>query len=346
MLRKPLFWIVPVLMLLWMPPQATHAQDFFGDGWQAQYFDNANLSGTPVLSEPLTRLDLNFGDGSPGEAVPSDNFSAIFTTNETFQAGTNYEFVAEVDEGVRVIVGGATLIDQFNSGPGTYSAVARPSGTQEVRVEYREGGGNASIRFFWRVVAAAELVLPPGALAATVVEASVLVVRDGPGISAGRVTTIRRGETYAAIGRDPEARWFLLDLGTRQGWAFGFYLFIDGNEFNVPVVSAFDLGGIEPTDVVVRSVSGIRLRAEPNIESAQIGRINWGDVMVVTGRSEFGSWYQVVFKDTPGWIFAPLTEPVQGDINSVPVLPGTGRGAQAANPDYDITGAGTIDETS
>ncbi|MEL6269428.1 MAG: SH3 domain-containing protein [Chloroflexota bacterium] len=344
MLRKHLCWMIPALILLWMPQQATHAQDFFGDGWTAQYYDNANLTGSPVLTQNITRLDLNFGEGSPGEGVPADNFSAVFTTNETFQAGTRYEFVAEVDEGVRVIVGGATLIDQFGGG-GTFSAVATPSGTQEVRVEYREGGGSASIRFFWRIAVDVAPVLPPGALPATVIRASVLVVRDAPFLGAGRITTIRRGETYAVIGRDPDARWFFLDLGDVQGWAFGYYLFIDGNEFNPPVLSPFNLGGIDSTDVVVRAISGLKLRAEPNVNSPQIGRVIWGDIMPVTGRSEFGSWYQVVYKDTPGWVFAPFTEPVQGNIDEVPVLPGTGRAVQAGDPTYDITGEGEIDET-
>ncbi len=320
----------------------THAQDFFGNGWTAQYFDNTTLSGTPVLTRQETRIALQFGTGSPGVEVPADRFSAVFTTTENFQQSTDYEFVARADDGVRVIVGGAVVIDQFNGPPGTYSGRIRISGSQEIRVEYKEEVDNAFIEVFWRIAPPpTPPPIPPGAVAATVVRASVLIVRDGPSLGANRVGTIRRGEVYVVVGRDPDARWFLLDLGDRQAWAWGFYLFIDGNEFKPPVVGPFAVSdGITDVPLVVRSISGLKLRAEPNTQSAQIGRIEWGATMPVVGRSERGSWYLVIWKGTEGWVFSPFTEPVQGSLNDVPFVPGSGdliRIGPAAEPSYDIS---------
>jgi uncharacterized protein YraI len=338
MLRKHLFCFTAALILLALPQHITQAQDFYGDGWNAQYFDNENLAGSPIATQPLVRLDLQFGDGSPAEGVPADNFSAVYTTNEFFSANTFYEFVIEADEGVRLTVGGATLIDQFRSGGGTFTATIQGGGTREIRVEYREGSGNAFIRVFWRISnAPPPPVFPAGALPAVVVGTTSLVVRDAPFIGAGRITSIKRGETYAVIGRDPSARWFLLQLPDRQGWAFGYYLFIDGNEFNAPVFSPFNFAGVVTSDIVVRAIDGIRLREGPNVGTPQIGRITPGDIMTVTGRSEYGSWYQVVYKDTSGWVFSPLTEFVQGEYDSVPVIRGAGRNVPpTADPDYDI----------
>lgn len=343
MLNRRLF--VVLIGAAWLAGGLTttsHAQDFFGDdNWNAQYFDNPTLSGSPILTRNETRLDLRFGDQSPSPEVPNDRFSAIFTTTETFQADTTYEFVANVDDGVRVIVGGITVIDQFNSPPGTYTGQLRIQGQQEIRVEYREDSGNAAIEFFWRIAPPPPPPpVPPGAVTGTVIRATSLVVREAPYLSAPRIRSIRRGETYVVIGRDPDARWFLLDLGDVQGWAWGYYLFIDGNEFTPPVAGPFTLAGVSETGVVVQAVAGLKLRAEPNVTSAQIGRITWGALLPVTGRSERGSWYQVVWLDTQGWVFAPYTEPVEGDIESVPFVPGSGALIQigpAADPDYDIT---------
>ena len=75
-------------------------------------------------------------------------------------------------------------------------------------------------------------------------------------------------------------RWFLLNLGDRQGWAWGYYLFVDGNEFNPMVENPFITEG-EPADntqFVVQSTSGLKLRAAPDIQSAQIGRVTWAAI--------------------------------------------------------------------
>jgi uncharacterized protein YraI len=165
-------------------------------------------------------------------------------------------------------------------------------------------------------------------------------VRDAPYLSGTRLGTIQRGETYVVLGRDPDARWFLLDLGEIEGWAWGYYLFIDGNEFDPPVTGPFTLAGVGDANTIVQATAGLKLRAEPNVTSAQIGRITWGALLPVTGRSERGSWYRVVWKGTEGWIFAPYTDPVEGDIERVPFVPGSGALVQigpAAEPNYDIT---------
>lgn len=345
MRRIILAMVALTLALTGLAVAPVQAQDFFGDGWQAQYYDNPNLTGAPVLTNSIARLQLTFGESSPGTGVPADNFSAVFTTNETFQSETEYEFVAIVDDGVRVTVGGQTIIDQFNSGAGTYTGRLRTVGTQSIRVEYREGSGSASIEFFWRVATQSAREIPPGAITATVINASALVVRDGPSLGSTRIGTIRRGELFEVVGRDANARWFLLNLGDRQGWAWGFYLFVDGNEFNPPVVGQFALTeGLPDVPLTVQATSGIRLRSQPNVQSAQIGRITWGASLPVIGRSERGSWYQVVWKGTTGWVFAPNTRAINGNVNDVPFVPGSGAQVQigaAANPPYDISVPGS-----
>jgi hypothetical protein len=69
--------------------------------WKAEYYDNRKLDGDPVLVRNETKIDHDWGSGSPGSGVPSDNFSARWTRKVTFKDGT-YLFRARVDDGVRL----------------------------------------------------------------------------------------------------------------------------------------------------------------------------------------------------------------------------------------------------
>jgi uncharacterized protein YraI len=164
--------------------------------------------------------------------------------------------------------------------------------------------------------------IPPGALTATVIRASVLLTRSGPFLGAPVVGRILRGQTYAVVGRDADARWFLLQLSGKQGWAWGYYLFVNGNSFNAPVVSPFTTAG-QPaanTGVAIQTQATLRLRAAPNTASEQIGRIPWGTILPVLGRTSDGGWLQVQFYDTIGFVAIPYVRVVEGDVNSVPVV--------------------------
>ena len=155
------------------------------------------------------------------------------------------------------------------------------------------------------------------------IRAAVLNARSAPFLGAPRVDRLLRGQTYAVIGRDADARWFLLQLSNRQAWAWGYYLAINGNEFSVPVVSPFTTQGnpAAQTGVVAQAVAGLKLRAAPTIASEQIGRITWGAILPVLGRSPSGEWWRVVWFGTEGWVYSPYLRIVEGNIDSVPVIP-------------------------
>ena len=50
-----------------------------------------------------------------------------------------------------------------------------------------------------------------------------------------------------------------------------------------------------------------------------LARIGWGDVMAIIGRSGDGRWYQVIYKDTQGWVTVDYMRIVEGSIDAVPV---------------------------
>lgn len=343
-----LFFILLLGVMTFVWVEHTEAQTF-GSNWTGSYFNTPDLSGSPVITKIDPQINFNFGANSPVPGiVNADNFSIRWTGQQVFTAGI-YTFTATAETGIRVIIDGVTIIDKLAStgAPQTISVNAQVAdGTRTIQVDYVALAGNAAVQFFWAPAGATGgtpgatagpptatftpsqtslPAIPAGALRATVIKAAVLNVRDAPSLFANRIGRILRGQTYQVVGRDANARWFLLQLSNTQAWAYGFYLSVDGNEFNAPVVSAGagTLSAIPPGysdyGVLIVTEAGMRLRGEPNTSSPQTGRIPWGSFLPVVGRLGDNSWYQVVWKGTVGWVYAPYVEIRQGDINAVPI---------------------------
>ena len=69
MCKKTCILITLILVLTLINPVL--AQEEHSDPhWQASYWNNTSLSGTPVLQRQETALDHDWGTGSPGSGVP------------------------------------------------------------------------------------------------------------------------------------------------------------------------------------------------------------------------------------------------------------------------------------
>ena len=116
-------------------------------GWQVAYFANANLEGSPVAYDDVPAINFNWGYGSPNPAVPVDYFSARYERLLNLQQGY-YRISALADDGVRIWVDNELLMDEWHGATGTQYVVSRwLAGTHQVRVEYMELVGLASIQF-------------------------------------------------------------------------------------------------------------------------------------------------------------------------------------------------------
>ena len=116
--------------------------------WVASYFNNTDLSGSPVLQQNVSSVNFNWGYGSPGPQVNVDNFSARFQRTQQIATGT-YRVTTSSDDGVRVSIDNVLVIDDWNVQPVTTTSqdVIIMNGNHQITIEYVEYSGLAEIHF-------------------------------------------------------------------------------------------------------------------------------------------------------------------------------------------------------
>ncbi|MDQ0231429.1 beta-N-acetylglucosaminidase/single-stranded DNA-binding protein/SH3-like domain-containing protein [Metabacillus malikii] len=91
------------------------------DSWLAYYYPNQSLSGMPTSAKVISpvgsfkKLYEDHGTKSPGSGIPTDHFSARYTTAKKINAG-EYIVRVKADDGARVYIDGKLVIDQWKNG--------------------------------------------------------------------------------------------------------------------------------------------------------------------------------------------------------------------------------------
>ncbi|MBK8987675.1 MAG: hypothetical protein IPM39_16620 [Chloroflexi bacterium] len=124
----------------------------FPNNWRGSYFNNATLSGAPVLVRNDPNLNFNWGAGSPDPSLPNDRFSVRWERTVDL-ANANYLFYAFSDDGVRVYLNDVLIIDEWRSAANRvfYAVRGVGAGQHRLRVEYFEDVGNAHVGFSWQL---------------------------------------------------------------------------------------------------------------------------------------------------------------------------------------------------
>lgn len=114
--------------------------------WHGQYFSNVSLSGSPALTRDDATLNFNWLEGSPGAGIPVD-FSVRWDSVQNAPVSDNYTIMATSDDGVRVWVDGALVIDAwYDHGPQTFTATRYlNAGGHNVRVDYYDSNLGAMV---------------------------------------------------------------------------------------------------------------------------------------------------------------------------------------------------------
>jgi hypothetical protein len=130
--------------------------------FKGEYYNNAALTGSPVLTRNDTTINFNWGLGAPNLALPADNFSVRWTKNQSFTAGT-YRFSVTADDGIRLYIDNNLIINQWiDQGATTYTAdMTLTAASHAIKVEYYDGTQDAVAMFSY---AAAPATCPTGTI--------------------------------------------------------------------------------------------------------------------------------------------------------------------------------------
>lgn len=146
--------------------------------WQASYFDNMSLDGTPTMTRQDARIDMNWLTAAPDRTLPRDSFSVRWEAEIEFETG-NYRFTASADDGIRIRIGDAIILDAFTNG--NFRTFTRniylDANTYPVIVEYFEDTGMATVFFDWEPIGTVENIV---SLRSLIEDTTDTVVGDTP----------------------------------------------------------------------------------------------------------------------------------------------------------------------
>ncbi|HVF51414.1 MAG TPA: Ig-like domain-containing protein [Pyrinomonadaceae bacterium] len=132
-------------------------------GLRGEYYANADF--TELKLERLdANVDFTWADGaSPAPGLGADNFSVRWTGQVKALHSQGYTFSIVSDEGVRLWVNDQLVIDHWTSHTTTEDSgvIALDAGQKyDIRLEFREGTGNAEVRLMWQSASQEKQVIP------------------------------------------------------------------------------------------------------------------------------------------------------------------------------------------
>jgi len=115
------------------------------------YYNNTDLSGTPVLTRTDSQIRFDWGTATPAPSITPRNFSVRWQGYFNFEAA-EYTFTSVASDGIRVYVDGQLILDRWRDQPAYIYNVRRTlsSGQHLVTVEYYERTGVAAAHLSWQ----------------------------------------------------------------------------------------------------------------------------------------------------------------------------------------------------
>jgi hypothetical protein len=137
-----------------------------GSGLLGQYFTNVSLTGSPALTRTET-VSFDWGTSSPGTGIAADSFSVRWSGQVSAPTSGSYVFQTISDDGVRLYLNGAQLINNWTDHAPTTNnspAVTLVAGQRyEIVLEYYERTGGAVAKLNWQTPGTTAFVAVPSA---------------------------------------------------------------------------------------------------------------------------------------------------------------------------------------
>lgn len=170
-------------------------------------------------------------------------------------------------------------------------------------------------------------VVDPGAIG-TITSARA-TVRNGPGIEAGQLAILRRGQQFFVVGRLPDATWLEIRFEFGTGWVNASLTDSKANSASasVPETSSGPRATVNS--------SFINVRSGPGTGFTVLGRLRGGDIVPIVGKNGDGSWLLVQTRFGNGWVNIGVVTTADYFGNAPVVEEGkssTGAGQIAATP--------------
>lgn len=135
------------------------------------------------------------------------------------------------------------------------------------------------------------------------VNAEILYLREGPGLSYPIIETLKEGETLTSISRDGE--WHQVRVGKQEGWVAAWL-----------VKSVESKTAASTAKTVITQVDALNLRAEPSLSSAVLTKISSG--MEAEFIRQEQDWIQIQHQGLTGWVFADYVTVKEATVLQTP----------------------------
>jgi len=152
------------------------------NGVKAEYFNNTDLSGNPVLTRIDPKIDFVLGGESPDPLISADGFSVRWTGEIEIPASDTYTFYSISDDNARLWVDGNLLVDNWDSDNAwaieDEGSIYLEAGWASIRMEFFDEAGDAIAQLKWESSTIPRQIISPAVLSIPV-RATVLNPSNG-----------------------------------------------------------------------------------------------------------------------------------------------------------------------
>jgi len=130
-----------------------------GNGLLGQYYNKGSstecktypISGTVNLSRIDSNINFDWNMGNPGDPIDNDYFQAKWTGYVNIPTTGDWTFYTSVDDGVKLYIDEALLIDKWIVQPETkyYNTITLSAGFHRIEMNYYENTGYTAAKLYW-----------------------------------------------------------------------------------------------------------------------------------------------------------------------------------------------------